>query len=136
MLVDERDLWPDGKYVTTHLMVDPEFLEANPEVVKRILLATVQAIDFVNEHPDEAQTIVNAEIEKWTTKKLGEDLLKTSWGNLTFTVDPIASSLRGSADDAIALGLLEDPGDLSGLYDLGPLNEILDALDEPEVKGL
>jgi len=136
VLVDERDLWPAGKYVTTHLMVSTDFLNANPEVVKRILLATVQSVDFVNDHPAEAQQIVNAEIEKWTTKKLPEDLLKTSWGNLTFTVDPIASSLQKSADDAISLGLLKDPGDLRGLYDLGPLNQILDALDEPEVKGL
>jgi NitT/TauT family transport system substrate-binding protein len=136
VLVDERDLWPDGKYVTTHLMVATKYLDANPEVVKRILLATIQAVDFVNDHPAEAQQIVNAEIEKWTTKKLSDDLLKTSWGNLTFTVDPIASSLQKSADDAESLGLLEDPGDLKGLYDLRLLNQILDGLDEPEVKGL
>jgi NitT/TauT family transport system substrate-binding protein len=136
VLVDERDLWPDGKYVTTNLLVSKAFLEANPEVVKRILLATVQAVDFVNENPAEAQAIVNAEIEKWTTKKLGEDLLKTAWGNLTFTVDPVASSLGKSADDAHSLGLLKDPGDLTGLYDLGLLNGILKALGRPEVSGL
>jgi len=136
VLVDERDLWPNGRYVTTQLMVATKFLDANPEVVKRILLATVQAVDFVNAHPAEAQQIVNGEIEKWATKKLSDQLLTTSWGNLTFTVDPIASSLQKSADDAVALGLLKDPGDLKGLYDLGPLNQILDALDEPEVKGL
>ena len=28
VLVDERDLWPDGQYVTTHLVVTPTFLEA------------------------------------------------------------------------------------------------------------
>jgi len=136
VLVDERDLWPEGKYVTTHLLVTTKFLDANPEVVKRILLANIQAVDFVNEHPDEAQQIVNGEIEKWTTKKLSEDLLKTSWANLAFTVDPIASSLQKSADDAISLGLLQDPGDLAALYDLKLLNGLLDQLDEPEVNGL
>ena len=129
VLVDERDLWPDGKYVTTHLLVATKYLQANPEVVKRIVLALKEAVDDVNEHPAEAQGIVNDEIEKFTTKKVCEDLLKASWGNLTFTVDPIASSLQTSADDAVALGLLKDPGDLSGLYDLGPINSILDALD-------
>lgn len=136
VLVDERDLWPDGKYVTTHLLVARPFLEANPEVVKRILLATVRAVDFVNEQPAEAQAIANAEIEKFTTRKLGEELLETAWANLEFTVDPIASSLGKSAADAVALELLEDPGDLSGLYDLAPLNEILRALGRPEVTGL
>ena len=136
VLVDERDLWPDGKYVTTHLMVATKFLEANPEVVKRIILATIQAVDEVNEDAATAQTIVNAEIEKFTTKAIGEDLLKAAWANLTFTVDPIASSLQKSADDAQALTLLEDPGDLAGLYDLTLLNELLVALDRDEVKGL
>jgi NitT/TauT family transport system substrate-binding protein len=136
VLVDERDLWPDGKYVTTQLMVATKYLQANPEVVRRILLATIQAVDFVNQHPAEAQQIVNAEIEKWATKKLSEDVLRASWGNLTFTVDPIASSLRKSADDAVSLGLLDDPGDLKGLYDLGPLNDLLKALGRPEVNGL
>jgi NitT/TauT family transport system substrate-binding protein len=136
VLVDERDLWPDGKYVTTQLLVTTKFLQANPEVIKRILLATAQAVDFANDSPDEGQKIVNAEIEKFTTKKLSDDLLKKSWANLTFTIDPIASSLAKSAQDAQSLGLLKDPGDLAGLYDLGPLNEILKALGKPEVKGL
>jgi NitT/TauT family transport system substrate-binding protein len=136
VLVDERDLWPDGKYVTTHLLVSTKFLDANPELVRRILLATVQAVDYVNANPAEAQTIVNAEIKKLTTKALSDGLLRTSWSNLSFTADPVASSLRKSADDAIALGLLKDPGDLAGLYDLGPLNEILKALGKPEVNGL
>ena len=31
VLVDESDLWPDGQFVTTHLIVRTEFLEAYPE---------------------------------------------------------------------------------------------------------
>jgi NitT/TauT family transport system substrate-binding protein len=108
-------------------------MDANPEVIRRILLATIRAVDFTNEHPDQAQAIVNAEIQKWTTKKLGDSLLRAAWGNLTFTVDPIASSLATSAEDAMAVGLLEDPGDLTGLYDLTPLNALLKALGRPEV---
>ena len=136
VLVDERDLWPDGAYVTTHLMVATAYLDANPEVVQRILLATIEAVDEVNDDPAAAQTTVNAEIEKFTTKAIGEELLATAWGNLTFTIDPIASSLQKSADDAQALDILEDPGDLAGLYDLTLLNELLRALGRPEVQGL
>jgi NitT/TauT family transport system substrate-binding protein len=136
VLVDERDLWPDGRYVTTHLMVAKTFLDANPEVVKRILAANLEAIDEVNADPAAAQATANAEIEKYTTKALGADLLSAAWKNLTFTADPIASSLQKSADDAISLGLLKDPGDLAGLYDLTLLNELLAADDQQPVKGL
>ena len=37
ILVDERDLWPDGKYVTTHLIVTTEFLDDHPDVVKQLI---------------------------------------------------------------------------------------------------
>ena len=136
VLVDERDLWPDGKYVTTHLLVAKKFLDANPEVVKRILAANIEAVDEVNADSAAAQATVNAEIEKFTTKKLSPELLSAAWDNLTFTVDPIASSLQKSATDAKGLGLLEDPGDLSKLYDLTLLNELLQSSGQQPVKGL
>jgi len=136
VLVDERDLWPDGRFVTTQLMVATTFLEQHPDIVSRIVLANLEAVDFVNANPDQAQQIVNAEIERYTTRQLGPELLAAAWNNLTFTVDPIASSLQTSARDAVELGLLDDPGDLSGLYDLTILNGLLDALDRSPVAGL
>jgi NitT/TauT family transport system substrate-binding protein len=136
VLVDERDLWPEGAYVTTHLLITTKFLDANPEVVKRILLATIDSVDAANADPAAAQTTVNDEIEKYTTKKIGTDLLSAAWKNLTFTVDPIASSLGKSAQDAQDLGLLKDPGDLSKLYDLRLLNELLVASGKTPVDGL
>jgi NitT/TauT family transport system substrate-binding protein len=136
VLVNERDLWPEGKYVTTHLLVTTKFLEANPEVVKRILLATMESIDEANADPAAAQATVNTEIEKYTTKKVGTGLLSAAWKNLTFTVDPIASSLEKSAQDAQALDLLKDPGDLSKLYDLTLLNDLLASSGKAPVLGL
>jgi len=52
---------------------------------------------------------------------------------LSFTVDPVAGSLKTSADDAIAVGLL-DPVDLAGIYDLTLLNDVLDAGGLPRVE--
>ena len=52
------------------------------------------------------------------------EVLEASWENLEFTVDPVASSLQKSADDAIAAGLLE-PFDLDGIYDLTLLDGLL-----------
>jgi NitT/TauT family transport system substrate-binding protein len=136
VLVDERDLWPDGQYVTTQLMVAASYLDAHPDVIARVLLANVEAVDVANQQPANAQAVANAEIERYTTKQLSPEVMAAAWKNLTFTVDPIASSLATSAQDAEALGLLNDPGDLSGLYDLGPLNGVLSALGRPQVQGL
>ena len=50
MLVDEAELWPDGQFVTTHLIVATTFLEEHPDVVDAVLRGLVQAIDQVNEY--------------------------------------------------------------------------------------
>jgi NitT/TauT family transport system substrate-binding protein len=135
VLVDERDLWPDGDYVTTHLIVLTSFLDEHPDVVKLLLEGHVEASAFVNEHPDEAKSIVNDQIELATDKALAPEVLDAAWANLRFTVDPIASSLQASADDAISLELLDEV-DLHGIYALDLLNEVLAAKNEAEVEGL
>ncbi len=44
ILVDERSLWPNGKFVTTNIMVRPEFLKDHPDVVKKLLEANIDEI--------------------------------------------------------------------------------------------
>jgi NitT/TauT family transport system substrate-binding protein len=132
ILVDERDLWPDGEYVTTHLIVTTAFLEAHPDVVKALLVGVVAATHYVNDQPAAAQLVVNEGIKDVTEKALPEAVLAAAWPNLTFTVDPVASSLTSSAQAATELGLLE-PTDLTGIYDLTLLNEVLAAAGKPEI---
>ncbi len=124
VLVDEADLWPDGQFVTTHLIVSTSFLDEHPDQVRAVLRGLVRAVDFANKQPQEAQGAVNANIEQLTGKALAAETIAGAWGNLTFTLDPIASSLQKSADDAVSVGLLE-PVDLDGIYALDILNEIL-----------
>jgi NitT/TauT family transport system substrate-binding protein len=132
VLVDERDLWPDGKFVTTHLIVATEFLNAHPDVVKGLLEGQVAANQFVNENADEAQQVVASAIGELTGSELDPAILAASWENLTFTDDPIASSLAVSAQHAEDVGLL-DPVDLDGIYDLTLLNEVLSGQGMEEI---
>ena len=132
VLVDERDLWPDGKFVTTHLIVATEFLNAHPDVVKGLLEGQVAANQFVNENGDEAQQVVASAIGELTGSELDPAILAASWENLTFTNDPIASSLAVSAQHAEDVGLL-DPVDLDGIYDLTLLNEVLSGQGMEEI---
>lgn len=132
ILVDERDLWPDGRYVTTNLIVRTEFLTQHPDVVKRLLTAHLRATDFVNASPAQAQASVATAIGQITGSPMSAETLSAAWQNLTFTVDPIASSLQASAEDAAALGFLQS-ADLTGIYDVAPLNEVLLEAGKPEV---
>lgn len=132
VLVDEADLWPDGEFVTTHLLVRTAFLEENPDVVRGLIEGLAVGVDFVNDDPAAAQEVVNAGIEEVTGAALPPEVMSASWENLTFTLDPIASSLEKSKDDAVAVGLLEEV-DLAGIYDLTLLNEVLAERGDGEI---
>jgi NitT/TauT family transport system substrate-binding protein len=135
VLVDEKTLWPGGQYVTTHLIVRTAFLNDHPDVVKHLLEGHVAAVDFVNANPAEAKALVNQALQKLTGKTIAQGVIDTAWPNMTFTNDPIASSLRKGADDAKAVGLLDAGTKLDGIYDLKLLNEVLKAAGKPEVKS-
>ena len=132
VLVDEADLWPEGRYVTTHLIVRTEYLNEHPDVIKALLTGHVEATEFTNANTEQAQTFTREGIEEITGEKLDPETVAAAWKNLTFTVDPIASSLTASKDAAVDVGLLEDV-DLAGIYALEPLNEVLAAAGQAQV---
>jgi NitT/TauT family transport system substrate-binding protein len=134
VLVDERSLWPGGKYVTADLVVRTDFLKAHPDVVKKLLAGQVAANDYIKQHPAEAQQAVSDQIGNASGKPLDPALVKQAWSKLAFTNDPLASSLVAGAEHAEDVGLLKKV-DLNGLYDLGPLNQVLKAKGESPVSG-
>ena len=121
--------------MTTQLIVLTTFLDQHPDVVKQLLEGDVEANDYVNSKPDESQKIVNDQIKAATGKPLAATVLSAAWKNLTFTTDPISSSLQKSADAAISLGLL-DKVSLKGIDSLDLLNEVLVANGKAKVMGV
>lgn len=133
VLVDEKTLWPKGQYVTTHLIVRTEYLTAHPDVIHALVSGLAEANDWMKANPAEAQKVVNDGIGTLTGKPLAESVIAAAWGNLTFTLDPIPTSLYQSAKHAEEVGLL-DPVDLKGIYDLTELNKVLVARGLAQVK--
>lgn len=134
VFLDERELWPNGDFVTTQLIVRTQFLEEHPDVVERLLRGHVEVTRWINDNPDQAKQLVNEGIREVTGAALPKEVLDAAWENIRITYDPIASSLRESAADAFELGFLgDDEPDLSGIYDLNPLNTVLQGLNLPKV---
>jgi len=132
LLVNEKDLWPNGQFVTTHLIVKQEFLKKYPETVKKLLQGHLAAEKLIATDNAGAQKAANEQLAALSGKPLKDEILASAFKNLTFTNDPIASSLYTSAQHAQDVGLLK-PVDLKGIYDLGPLNELLKADGQPAV---
>ncbi len=135
VLVDERDLWPDGKFVTTDLIVATQFLHDHPKRIKALIEGLYATVKFLNTNAAQAQSIANAAVASITGKKLADGIVAAAWPHMAFTLDPLAATLQTSADHAHSLGLLRD-ANLNGLYDLKLLNEVLAEHNEPAIPGL
>jgi NitT/TauT family transport system substrate-binding protein len=126
IILDERDLWPDRRFVTANIIVSTKFLNQHPFLVKQLLRTHVQLTQWINAHTSEAKSIANSEIRRLTGKALSAEVLENAWMRLDCTYDPIKTSLFSSADRAYALGFLGNTKpDLSGIFDLQLLNEVL-----------
>ncbi|WP_331272252.1 ABC transporter substrate-binding protein [Motilibacter aurantiacus] len=132
VLVDEKTLWPEGRFVTTHLVVSQEFLSEYPATVKALLEGQVETTTWIAANPDQAKADINAQIEEETGKAIAEPILESAFSNIEVTDDPVASSLKQAAENAVAAGLLDEP-DLTGIYDLSLLNQVLQEQGQPAV---
>jgi NitT/TauT family transport system substrate-binding protein len=133
--LEERDLWPGtgGKYVTTHLASSARLLKERPALLKQWIAAHVELTQWIVAHPDEAKRILNAEIKAESTKALPPAVLDGAWRRLELTHDPVRGSLLKSAEDAHRIGFLREKPDLSRIYDLRLLHEVLREKNLPEV---
>lgn len=126
VLVDEADLWPDGAFPTTVLLVRAEFLEQHPDVVEKLLEGHVAAVQWIADNPDEAPGVVNAAIEAETGKPLGDAVIERAFEHVTFSVDPHAETFETLVANGLEAGTQKD-GSIDGLFDLRLLNGLLEA---------
>ena len=127
ILVDERDLWPNGKFVTSQIVVRTDCLKNHPDVMKKLLEAHVDETTWINNNKDRVGQVFNVQLEKLTGKKIPADEFQNAFSRLEITYDPIKESLYTSANNAFELGFLGDKKpDLSNIYDLTLLNQVLD----------
>ena len=124
VLVDERDLWPGGDFVTTHLIVRTEYLRDHPETVRKLVEGSVEANRQINADQEAAKQVVNDALAELVGKPLGRAALDRAFAGIRSTDDPVAASLVTSAGHAVEVGLLE-AADLRGIYDLRLLREVL-----------
>ncbi|CAA9372488.1 MAG: ABC-type probable sulfate transporter, periplasmic binding protein [uncultured Nocardioidaceae bacterium] len=136
ILLDEAELWPGGDFVTTQLIVRTEFLEEHPDLVEDLLDAHVQSTTFINDNPEDAKAIIGEQLLELTQSELPAEVQTAAFDSLTFTNDPLATTLLESAEHAEEVEVIEPiEADLDALYELDALNEILAAAGEQEVSG-
>lgn len=127
IFLDERSIWPDGRFATTVLVARSDLIDRSPDLVDRVLRIHINIIRWINEHRDEAMSIASREIRSITGQSLPEDVVKSAFSSLEFTYDPMQGSIEGYIRKGKMLGLFHSDPTLDRLfyYDDG-LNSMLE----------
>jgi len=134
IFLDERVLWPQGKYITANIIARTDYLRDNPETVKRFLGAHIDETNWINSHKSEAMDIFNSQLRALTGHIINPDELKQAWSRIEFTYDPLKPTLLKSANDSLKIGFLRTPPNLTGIYDLTLLNTVLEQKHHQPIK--
>lgn len=126
VLQDEADLWPDGEFPTTVLLVRADFLKDHPDVVEDLLQAHVESVQWIADNPDKVADVVNAQLTADTGKALSDDVIARALEHVSFSVDPHADTFTTLVENGLKAGTQKD-GSIKGLFDLTLLNGLLKA---------
>ena len=133
VLVDEKTLWPGGQFPTTVLIVRSAFLQEHESTVEALLRAELKAVDFATTQQAQAKTVTNDAIKKATNSALAPGIVDRAFTELSFGVDPLASTLPQLAKDSVTAGVTQKEASLVGFVDVTPLNNVLAAAGKPTV---
>ena len=136
VFLEEKSLWPSGRYVTTHLVVNKTFLADNQEVVRKLIMALIEVTNRINSDKAAAIPILNEQLKRETGKALKPEVIEKAMARIELAWDPICSSLKKSAEASHRIGFLRTAPKLEGLYSLNLLNDVLKEENLPAVEGL
>lgn len=127
IFLDEKSLWENGRFCSTLMVANTNFLEKHQDLVRHWLAAHVEITRWINQHLEEAKDIVAEEIKAISGISLPKEIVNDAFSRIEFTYDPVATSLYSYAEMAYRAGFLgnQEPN-LSEILDLQLLNEVLD----------
>jgi NitT/TauT family transport system substrate-binding protein len=125
VLVDEKDLWEKGEFVTTVLIVNKKFAAEHPATVQALLKGHVESVNWLNKAPSsEKATVLNDALKAAAGSALPADVIDRSLKNIVFTTDPLAGTYRKLLQDGVEAGTTKQ-ADINGIFDLTALNSVL-----------
>jgi len=136
VFLDERTLWPNGRFVATHLVTTKRYLDGHRDLIAKFLDAQVNVTLRLQQANASDLLAINKAIEKVTGNRLPDATIAAAFLNLNVTYDPIRTSLATYLTWAQELGFIPAGVSASPLYDLTVLNEILARRGLPPVTGL
>jgi NitT/TauT family transport system substrate-binding protein len=107
-LVQEKD-------TITVLVSSVKFLDAHRDIVAKFVQAHRELTQWIQQHPDEAQKLVQEELNAETKGKISPELIAHAWNNIILTDQVSLPELQQFVTHAQAAGFMKQAPDLSQL---------------------
>lgn len=122
-LVDEAELWPEGKFPTTVLAVSQDFLARHPETVQHLVDANAAAIEWLNRaaRPEKLEAVQSA-LQAANGSSFDPQVIAAALDEVSFDEDPLSGTYPVLVEHAAAVGSGQ-PGDVQGLVDPRFINQ-------------
>lgn len=104
--VDERDLWPGGRFASALVVARGAFARARPADSARLAAAIEDEVERARREPAAARRESYDAIQALTTNAGQRAWFDEAWGEVEFTSDPLASAVEAFAVDAASLGVM------------------------------
>ena len=115
------------------LVANQTFIDAHGPTVSALLKGHAASVDWLNSHSKaDAATSINAKLVADSGASLDNTELTRALGQVTFSLDPVASTFALLQSHAVKLGLTKS-ADLHGIFDLTALNTLLTAAKKPAI---
>ena len=116
-LFDENEFWPENKFSSVLLIGRSDYIEKNPEIIKKWINANEKTVQWINNHPDESKKLYNEFLKSYMGRTLPENIVEKSFLNIIITSEPLENSVYTFAERADALGYLGRDGyTLDGIF--------------------
>ncbi|MBV4419437.1 aliphatic sulfonate ABC transporter substrate-binding protein [Clostridium tyrobutyricum] len=125
VVLDYNEVWRQGNYPVTVVLVRKEFLEEHPELVEKFLKTHVQLTQYIQKNTADAEDLVNKQIYSLTQKSFPKSVMDSSFSRIRITNDPEKDIVNQMVDLSIYAGFLQKKPDTKNLVNLKPLNKVL-----------
>jgi NitT/TauT family transport system substrate-binding protein len=123
ILVDERRLWPDGRFPATVLVVSRRALERRRPEVVALVRAHLELTERWQRDRPAFEALANDAYGKRVGKPLAAAVLRDAFSRMAPTADPLRDAIEEMARRTQRLGFAP-AGDVSGIVDASLLGEI------------
>ena len=109
-LFDENEFWPENKFSSVLLIGRADYIEKNPEIIKKWIDANEKTVKWINDNPTESKKLYNEFLKDYMGKTLTEKIVEESFSNIVITSEPVEKSIHIFAERADSLGYLGRDG--------------------------